>query len=197
MAESGLLLVRLQGERGRTGWTVAAVCQGVVRDGRFMSPGHRPRTQPSALRCHVPTRAWQRWHWARWRCSVRNRWRLSVLGGGGDTASALAAGALWSSRPTAPIWALPKMGSAGFQKAVRDGVARKCFPADGRRAQAGRTLVAISCHQGRWLYRIVPGGLRWMLPPTHARNHSRLRGDEQHQPGVSGARPPWLRVQSR
>lgn len=110
MAETGLQKARLEGERGRTVGQLRLFAT-VVRDGRWLDV-----TIDKAMPDRVPL------------CRPDLRLRKIAIGpvavfgasnfplafsvAGGDTASALAAGAQWSSRPTRDTWA-PRNWSGG------------------------------------------------------------------------------------
>lgn len=118
MAESGLSLVRLQGERGRTVGQLRLFAK-VVRDGRFMSPAI-DHAQPE--RTPLPRADLRLAKMALGPVAVfgASNFPLAFSVAGGDTASALAAGAPVVVKAHSAHLGTSEMVGRAIQKAVRD-----------------------------------------------------------------------------
>ena len=118
MAESGLPLVRLQGERGRTVGQLRLFAK-VVRDGRFMSPAI-DHAQPE--RTPLPRADLRLAKMALGPVAVfgASNFPLAFSVAGGDTASALAAGAPVVVKAHSAHLGTSEMVGRAIQKAVRD-----------------------------------------------------------------------------
>ena len=118
--ETGLGLVRLNGELDRTTFQLRPLCRH-RRAGRALRPRERPPRCPARRQ-----RATQRWcasrcRWGRWRCFSASNFPFAFSVLGGDTASALAAGCSvvvkGPHRPPAPLRPRVRSGAAGAQGA--------------------------------------------------------------------------------